>query len=446
MKSILLFGAGKSTTTFIDYILKNSEKEQWKLIVVDANLQLATSKTAGHPNARAASFDINNAEERLAIVNDSDIVISMLPPALHLLVAKDCISCKKNLLTASYVDERMRQLKGEVEKNSLLFLCEMGLDPGIDHMSAMHLFDRIRDAGGRIKSFRSHCGGLVAPESDDNPWHYKISWNPINIVNGGKSGAVYKENGEITELDYYEVFEAFGQVQVPALGEFAWYANRDSMSYVPLYGLEEADTVLRTTLRHRNYCIGWHSIVLSGLTDTENETTVKNFRGKSFNYWFASSLNFYTKSADFNDFLNRYIDKEDHELVKQLFNYLGITSDETIPDNAHTSADILKYLLETRLPLKPGDRDMVVMLHEIGYEQDGEKKELKSTLIVKGDDNLHTAMAETVGLPMAIAVKLILNETITTKGLHIPTVKGIYEPVLAELAQNGILFEETRHA
>lgn len=442
MMNILLFGAGKSTTVLIDYILRYSEAEQWKIIVVDANLHLAKSKTAGHPNARAFSFDINNDTERIDIVAKADIVISMLPPALHLLVAKDCIACKKNLLTASYIDTAMLGLKKEIEKNNLLFLCEMGLDPGIDHMSAMQIFDRIKAAGGSITSFKSHCGGLIAPENDDNPWHYKISWNPINIVNAGKLGAVYKEHGETVELDYYEVFEDCRTVQIPGAGAYAWYPNRNSVAYIPLYGLENAGTVLRTTLRHPDYCTAWHAAVLAGLTDSENETTVKNFRGKSFNYWFVSSLNFYAKAQNFEDFLTRYIERDQHKTVTDLFNYLGITSDDKIPDTATTSADILKYLLETRLPLKDTDKDQVLMLHEIDYEIAGTAKSLKSTLKVMGDNNVYTAMAKTVGLTLAIATKHILKGTIAIKGLQVPTLKEIYEPVLAELAQNHIVFTE----
>ena len=443
MKNILLFGAGKSTTVLIDYILQHSETEQWKIIVVDADLHLAKSKTAGHPNARASSFDINNNAERLEIINSADIVISMLPIALHLLVAKDCIVCKKNLLTASYIDPAMHDLKNEIEKNGLLFLCEMGLDPGIDHMSAMQLFDRIKAEGGKLKSFKSHCGGLVAPESDNNPWHYKVSWNPINIVNAGKLGGAYKEFGEIVDLDYYEVFEDCETVNIPGLGDYAWYPNRNAISYIPLYGLEDAETIIRTTLRHPDYCTAWHAAILAGLTDSENESSIKNYRGKSFNNWFVSSLNFYTKASNFEDFLTRFIEREHHGTVTNLFNYLGVTSDDEIPETANTSADILRYLMETKLPLKAEDKDMIVMLHEVAYELNGETRKIKSTLAVKGSDNLHTAMAKTVGLPLAIATKLILNGTITTKGLHIPTIKQIYEPVLNELSQNGIRFNES---
>lgn len=443
MKKILLFGAGKSTTVLIDYLLKYSEQENWKLIVVDADLRLAKSKTANHPNARAFSFDINIDHERKALIDEADVVISMLPPVHHLLVAKDCIACKKHLLTASYIDSEMERLRKDVEKNELIFLCEMGLDPGIDHMSAMHLFDTIREEGGTITGFKSHCGGLVAPESDTNPWHYKISWNPINVVNAGKMGAVYKTKGELIEVDYYEVFEDNETIWVPGVGEYAWYPNRNSLAYMPIYHLQEADTFLRTTLRHPNYCKGWHCVVLAGLTDNADEATIKNFKGRSFSSWFHACLNFYTKSENLTDFLRRYVAKEDHELIKNLFEYLGLMSQEVIPEHAKTSEDILKYLLETRLVLSPNDKDMVLMLHEVEYSKHGRQQSLKSTLVVKGDDNLHTAMAKTVGLPLAVAAKLILNGHIATKGLHIPTSKEIYTPVLAELAKNGIFFSTT---
>lgn len=443
MKHILLFGAGKSATVLIDYLLRNSITENWELTVVDANLHLAKSKTAGHPNARAASFDINDNNERRTIITDADIVISMLPPALHLLVARDCITCKKNLLTASYIDANMRELKADIEKNNLLFLCEMGLDPGIDHMSAMQLFDRIKNEGGTITSFKSHCGGLIAPENDTNPWHYKISWNPLNIVNAGKLGAVYKENNEIIELDYFEVFEDCEIVRVADLGSYAWYPNRDSLFYATLYNLQNTETFIRTTLRHPHYCTGWHCIVLAGLTDNENEATVKNYHNKSLKSWFTDCLNFYTKSENLDDFLNRYVEKEEQQIVQTLLTYLGLLSDETIPDKAKTSADILQHLLETKLKLEPGDKDMVIMLHEIGFKKNDQHHAIKSTLLVKGTDNLHTAMAKTVGLPLGIAAKLILNETIKSKGLHIPIEKEIYEPVLQELALNGIEFVES---
>ena len=196
MKKVLLFGAGKSATILIDYLVSNAEKENWFVTVVDADLQLAQSKIGVSDLTKAISFDINDRSERIKFINESDIVISLLPPALHTIVAKSCIELNKNLLTASYVDEEIRNLKSEIENKNLLFLCEMGLDPGIDHMSAMKIIDKIHEEKGTVTSFQSHCGGLVAPESDDNPWHYKISWNPRNIIMAGKSGAHFRQDGD----------------------------------------------------------------------------------------------------------------------------------------------------------------------------------------------------------------------------------------------------------
>src|SRR5687767_7617620 len=256
MKQILLFGAGKSATVLIDYLLMNAQKENWKLIVADANLQLALDKVNNSSLATAVSFDVMDDDKREKYISKADIVISMLPPALHSKVAKDCVRFSKHLLTASYVDADIKSMQAEIKNKKLLFLCEMGLDPGIDHMSAMKLIDNIHGIGGKITSFKSHCGGLVAPESDNNPWHYKISWNPRNIVMAGKAGATFKQNGDTRRLQYEELFDANRVVDIPELSYMAWYPNRDSLSYIPLYQLDDADTFIRTTLRYPEFCFG----------------------------------------------------------------------------------------------------------------------------------------------------------------------------------------------
>jgi saccharopine dehydrogenase-like NADP-dependent oxidoreductase len=253
MKTILLFGAGKSATVLIDYLLENAITENWKTILVDADLKLAQSKIGHSQRATAVSFDINDGDERGKHIRHADLVISMLPPALHFLVAKDCLKHNRNLLTASYVDDEIRKMQSEIRHKNLLFLCEMGLDPGIDHMSAMRIIDGIHAKGGHIASFRSHCGGLVAPESDDNPWHYKISWNSRNIIMAGKAGAHYRENGEEKNIPYEELFTADRLVEIPGIGWLSWYPNRDSLSYHSLYGLEDTKTFVRTTLRHPDF-------------------------------------------------------------------------------------------------------------------------------------------------------------------------------------------------
>jgi saccharopine dehydrogenase-like NADP-dependent oxidoreductase len=421
LKTILLFGAGKSASVLIHFLINGAAEQQWKLCIADASKAAILAKTNHHPAADAVELNIYDAAKRTAAITKADIVISLLPPALHFLVAKDCVALHKHLLTASYLDANMKSLQPEIEKRQLLFLCEMGLDPGIDHMSAMQIIDNIKNKGGAITSFKSHCGGLVAPESDDNPWHYKISWNPRNVVLAGKAGAEYKWQDAIVHKTYKELFANCANINVPELGTLAYYPNRDSLSYIPLYGLDEAHTFIRTTLRYPPYCKGWNALVQAGLTD---DTTPLNSMGLTFNQWATPITTFVTDDN------------------KAMLQYLGLFDDAPVPAEATTSADILQHLLETKLAMQTGDKDMIVMLHEIAYQLDGANKKIESSLIVKGDNSLHTAMAKTVGLPLGIAAKCIIDGTLTLRGLHVPVVKEIYEPVLAALAQQGIVFHE----
>lgn len=271
MKKILLFGAGKSASVLIDYLLLQSAALNWKIIVADTNKKLIEDKTRHHKNSEAIELDINNEAKRRQLVSEADIVISLIPPALHILVAKDCIHFEKNLLTASYADDEIKALENQVRDKGILFLCEMGLDPGIDHMSAMQLLDEIRESGGTVQSFKSHCGGLVAPESDDNPWHYKITWNPRNIVMAGKAGAIYKLNGKKIAEKYETLFDADRTVLTGNKDArvLSYYPNRNSLPYIDLYRLEEASTFIRTTLRYRDLMYGWKNIVELKLTDEE---------------------------------------------------------------------------------------------------------------------------------------------------------------------------------
>jgi len=442
MKNILLFGAGKSATVLIDYLLAHAKNENWRLIVADANLQLALDKIGSSPSGTAVSFDITDDEKRGECIQKADIVISMLPPFLHSKVAKDCVTFSKHLLTASYVDDDMRSMKSEIENKKLLFLCEMGLDPGIDHMSAMKLIDHIHAKGGTITSFKSHCGGLVAPESDNNPWHYKISWNPRNIVMAGKAGAIFKKEGKTFTIPYESLFDHNETVSVPGLEEYAWYPNRDSLSYMPVYGLEQTSTFIRTTLRHPSFCRAWNYIVKAGLTNEENSAFLTPGSTTSFREWLDRNIASHIKGTNFNEFLERCVEATDKSLVTALFGYLGLLSEAPVPSEATCSADVLQFTLENKLSLLPQDKDMIVMLHEFEYAINDQTSTIKSSLVVKGENSLRTAMAKTVGLPLGIAAKLILNGTITTTGLHIPIVKEIYEPVLKELAKHGINFNE----
>ena len=422
MKTILLLGAGKSATVLIDYLLKESETNKWKFIIADVNKEQILLKINDSRFAEAVEIDIINNKQREKIIQRAHVVISMMPPALHFLVAKDCVEYRKHLLTASYLDNNIKSLSDEITQRKLLFLCEIGLDPGIDHISAMKIIDGIKIRGGTITSFKSHCGGLVAPESDDNPWHYKISWNPRNVVMAGKAGAEYKLNNTIEHKGYRELFKNCSQINIEGLGKLAVYPNRDSLSYLPIYKLDKVETFIRTTLRYPSFCEGWDAIVQAGLT---NEVDEINTKGLAFVKWSSPIIPFINNSN------------------KLMLQFIGLFDEVQVPAAAKTSADVLQYLLETKLFMQPSDKDMIVMLHEIEYTLEGKTTKIESSLIVKGEDSLRTAMAKTVGLPLGIAAKLILNGDLPLTGLHIPTIKEIYEPLLRELKLNGITFTET---
>jgi len=440
IKQILLFGAGKSATVLINYLLGQSDRCKWKLIVVDTDLPLVQSKIKGHINGSALSFNINEAEERRNTISQADIVISMLPPALHYLVAQDCVVHGKHLLTASYLDESIKKLETEINQKGLLFLCEMGLDPGIDHMSAMQLIHDIKSQGALIKSFKSHCGGLIAPESDDNPWHYKITWNPANVVNAGKTGAVYKYEGKTMEKKYEEIFKNNATVKINGPGSYAYYPNRDSLSYATLYELETADTFMRTTLRHPDFCKAWQYIIEAGLTDTTPFTEPAPYSDTAD--WFTQTIQQRYPLASFDGYIDTLVAEADRALIRKMFAYLGLNNRHPLPVQARSSADVLRYLLETHLKMAQDDRDMIIMLHEVDYEKNNRLYSTKSCMIVKGDDALNTAMAKTVGLPLGIATELILEKKINISGLKIPVTRDIYEPVLIKLKEKEIKFED----
>jgi len=408
----------------------------WNFVVADAQLEIAEKKVKPFPLGKAVSLDVTKQEQRIAYIQEADIIISLLPPSLHIQVARDCIRYKKNLLTASYIDAPLRELEKDIDEADILFLCEMGLDPGIDHMSAMEIIDRLKKDGAEINSFISHCGGLIAPESDDNPWHYKISWNPRNIVLAGSAGAIYKQNGTIVEKNYTEIFSHCENINVPNLNQYAWYPNRDSLSYMPIYQLEHIPTFIRTTLRHEDFCKGWNALVQLGLTDPTDRDTLSEV--KTFKEWIElKALRFGEKTA-----WAKYLTSLPENIQSQI-NYLKLDSNESLPRNLMSSADILQHIIEKKLALSHGDKDMIIMQHEIGYILHNQNKTITSTLIVKGDDEEHTAMAKTVGLPLGIAAKLILEGKIKSTGLKIPIDPEIYEPVLMELKLSGITFHET---
>jgi saccharopine dehydrogenase-like NADP-dependent oxidoreductase len=431
--TILIIGAGKSATVLIQYLQKKAVENDWYILLADGDATTAKNKWNNAPNGSALGIDIENAIDRQNLVQKAHIVVSMLPAHLHFLVAKDCLRFEKPLFTASYVDDNMRSIAAEIESKSLLFLCEMGLDPGIDHMSAMAIIDEIHAKGGKINSFKSHCGGLVAPESDDNPWHYKISWNPRNIILAGKAGAIYLENGKTISKDYTQIFEKTPIVEVNGVGPLAYYPNRNSLSYIDTYQLHGVKDFVRTTLRYPAFCTGWNAIVLLQLTD---ETHIQIAPKTSVKKWFEQHIQQKGLGVQLAGLI------QDPSIQAQL-EFIGLFEDTTIPEQFNSNATILQWLLEAKWKLANTDKDLVVMLHEIEYTIGARNFKIDSSMVLTGDDAIHTAMAKTVGLPLAMGVCAYLKGEIKMTGLHIPIDARIYQPILKSLAQEGVIFQET---
>lgn len=439
MKKILVIGAGLSSSYLIKYLLAHAKKENWLVIIADQDINLAKNKIGKNKQGIAIAFDINNEKERHEAINNVDIVLSLLPPTLHILAAYDCIKFKKHLVTASYISAEMQSLNEDAQKQGVLFLNEIGLDPGIDHLSAMEMIHGIQNKGGEVISFKSFCGGLIAPEFDTNPWNYKFTWNPRNVVLAGQATAQYLENGLIKFIPPNRIFEQTEKVDITNYGAFESYANRDSLSYIKPYGLHNATTVIRGTLRKKGFSQSWNLLVKLGLTD--DSFIVYNSKNLTYRDWVASFL---SGANTFNieelccKFLNISKTSKDFKRIK----WLGLFNNDLIDKDNATPAQILQHLLQQKWCLEKTDLDMIVMKHEIIFKSNNKKQKINSTLIVKGEDNVYTAMAKTVGLPMAIATKLILQNKIKARGVCMPLTSEFYIPILKELKQNGVVFME----
>jgi len=440
MNSILIIGAGRSSSALINYVLDQAKKEGWFVTIADSNVKRAQKKVGDHPNGRATWLDVNKRNDRRELIDRAKVVVSLLPAHLHLEVAHDCIQLKKHLITASYVSKEMYRLGDEARDRELVFMGEMGLDPGIDHMSAKQKIDEIKEKGGQLTAFRSYTGGLIAPESDNNPWHYKFTWNPRNVVLAGQGTAQYLEGGRYKYIPYNRLFSQRKLVNINGFGEFEMYANRDSLLYRSIYGLEDIPNLLRGTLRYPGFCEAWDALIKIGLTDgsfpileSENLT----YHGL-LDAYLSTSLHGGTLKERLAAFLNIELDSR---IMEQL-DWLGLFSKKKISIKGATPALILEDMLLKKWKLKKEDRDMIVMQHEMEYTLQGKKRLLTSTMVMKGKDHKDTAMARLVGLPMGIFVKLLMKGGIKATGVNIPVMKEVYEPVLKELEDYGVKFIE----
>jgi len=439
MKKILVIGAGRSAVTLIKYLLDNSVANNWQVTVADFSIELAETAVANHENGKAIFFNVTDEKQRKSEIGNADIVISMLPASLHITVAKDCISLVKNLVTASYVSPEIAELDEQARQAGVLLLNEIGLDPGIDHMSAMQVIDDIKENGGELTSFKSFCGGLVHPDYDTNPWNYKFTWNPRNVVLAGQGTAQYIKQGKYKYIPYTKLFERTEVMEVLDAGEFEGYANRDSLGYRSAYGLEDIPTLFRGTLRRKGYCKAWNMFVQLGMTDdTYKVENLENLSYREFINLFFPYNNELSVEEKLCSYLNLSQDSEEFRKIE----WLGVFTDTIVDLKDASPAQILQKICEEKWTLGTEDKDMIVMQHQFEYVKNGEQKKLNSSLLVFGDDPRYTSMAKTVGLPVAIAAKLILNGKIKSTGVKIPTTKDIYVPVLKELEENGINFVE----
>jgi saccharopine dehydrogenase-like NADP-dependent oxidoreductase len=443
MRSVLIIGAGRSASSLINYLLKKSETENLHLVVADLSLALAEKKTQKHPNATPIALDIFNTKERQTAIEKASIVISMLPAHLHIEIAKDCILFKKHLVTASYISDAMQALDPEVKKNNLIFMNEIGLDPGIDHMSAMKVIDEIRSKGGKMLLFESFCGGLVAPESDNNLWNYKFTWAPRNVVLAGQGGAAkFIQEGTYKYIPYSALFRRTEFLEVEGYGKIEAYSNRDSLKYRSVYGLDDVLTLYRGTIRRVGFSRAWNMFVQLGMTD--DSYILEGSENMSYRQFINSFLPYHpTDSVEIKTRLILKIDQDDIMWDKLLELDLFNPDKKVNLPNA-TPAQILEKILTDSWALEPEDKDMIVMYHKFGYELNGEKKQIDSKMVCIGDDQTYTAMAKTVGLPVAMATLLILNGKITTPGVQLPIKKEVYEPILKELEEYGVIFNEQK--
>ena len=439
MKKILVIGAGRSAVTLIKYLLDNAEKNNWQVTVADFSEELAKVAVANHSSGKAIFFNVTDDKQRQTEIENTDIVISMLPASMHIVVAEDCVRLCKNLVTASYVSKEIFALDEKAKNAGIILLNEIGLDPGIDHMSAMQVIDSIKENGGELTSFKSFCGGLVHPDYDTNPWHYKFTWNPRNVVLAGQGTAQYIKHGRYKYIPYHKLFERTEQMNILDAGEFEGYANRDSLNYRKAYGLEKIPTLFRGTLRRKGFCKSWNMFVQLGMTDdTYKVENAENMTYREFINLFFPFNNKMSVEKKFCDYLNISIDSDEFKKAQ----WLGVFSDTNIGMKDATPAQILQKICEEKWTLGVEDKDMIVMQHQFEYVENGQQNKLNSSLLVFGDDPRYTSMAKTVGLPVAIATKLILSGEIKSTGVKIPTTKDIYIPVLKELSENGINFVE----
>lgn len=442
MKQILLIGAGRSTHSLIHYLIKQAVDMEWKICIADLSIEAVKENFNAHDNIDFKVFNVKDEALRNELIQKADIVISMLPASMHIEVAKDCIKHGVDMVTASYISKEMKELESAAKEAGVCIVNEIGVDPGIDHLSAMKVIDRIKNEGGKITAFETFTGGLVAPESDNNPWNYKFTWNPRNVVVAGQGGAVkFIQEGTYKYIPYHKLFRRTEIIDIDGYGKFEGIANRDSLKYRSVYGLQDIQTMYRGTLRKPGFCRAWDAFVQLGATD--DSYTLPDTEKMTFREFINLFLPYNpTDSVELK--LRHYLNlaHDEIELFEKLA-WLDIFKDIPVGIKDATPAQVLQKILERKWTLEADDKDMIVMWHKFLYEDaDGKGHELHSSMVLKGEDQQNTAMALTVGLPVGITCKLILQKKIDEPGVHIPIKQEFYTLILDELESYGIVFKE----
>ncbi|MBN2358213.1 MAG: saccharopine dehydrogenase NADP-binding domain-containing protein [Deltaproteobacteria bacterium] len=436
MKRVLILGAGLVTRPIVRYLL---EQANLAVTVASRTVSKAEALIAKHPNGQAKALNVDDGAALEAAIKDCDVAISLLPWIHHLAVAKLCIKHRKHLVTTSYVSPAMKELDSQVREADLLFLNEIGVDPGIDHMSAQQIIDQVKGEGGQIVSFLSYCGGLPAPDADNNPWNYKFSWSPRGVVLAARNAARYLENGKLVEVPNWDYFATVRYLPVDGLGVFESYPNRDSIGYIDVYGLQGIQTIYRGTLRVPGHCATWTTIARSGLLDLEERV---GMAGKTYAE-FICGLTGGTPDEVRPSYCRKTGIPITHNAISRL-EWLGMFSDEKIGIDRISPLDVLANRLDQKLRYAPGERDMLVLVHEFVAEIKGKREYIRSQMVDFGIPDGDTSMARTVSLPAAIATRMICEGRIKLTGVRIPVDRAIYEPVLRELATMNIVCRESR--
>ena len=448
LKNILIIGAGKSSPALVSYLNQQANAFDWQITIADKNLGLLHKISHNQTHVEITGLDVLDEEARDAIVQKADLVLSMVPARFHPLVLESCIKAVVDLITPSYQSKEMLALQPEVTQAGILVLNEMGLDPGIDHMSAMKVINQIKQKGYKITCFESFTGGLMAPGSDNNEWKYKFSWNPRNVVMAGQGGTVrFLHNGKYKYIPYNRLFRRTERINIEGYGSFEGYANRDSLQYIDKYKLQGTETIYRGTLRRPGFCRAWDMFVQLGATD--DSYIMEGSEDMTYRDFINSFLPYNPYDSVELKFMHYLRIDQDSDLKEKLFE-LEIFSNKKIGLKNATPAQILEHILLQKWTMQPKDQDMVVMWHKFFYHNVKERLQQTSSMVVQGKNSDETAMAKTVGLPMGIAAKLVLQGKINLKGLQLPVVREIYQPVLQELEHydikfNDNIFSQTNH-